>query len=69
MTLGIFSVVRIVRPGQYLINATEYMVPDKECVEAADDDPCSLFRKMAFPVSEFSPPTLCPGSIEKKCGG
>jgi len=24
---------------------------------------------MAVPGSEFSPPTLCPGSIEKKCGG
>ena len=68
VTLGIFSIVRIVRPGQFLINATEYTVPDKECVEAAQDDPCSLFRKMAFPISEFSPPMMIPGSIDKRCG-
>ena len=58
VSLGIFSVVRIVRPAQYLINASEYCVPDKECVSAEDDDPCSIFRQMAFPTSEFCPPEL-----------
>ncbi|MBE6588053.1 MAG: hypothetical protein E7647_06535 [Ruminococcaceae bacterium] len=58
VTLGLFSVVRIERPAQYLINAAEYCVPEKECVEAQENDPCSLFRSMAFPVSEFCPPSL-----------
>lgn len=53
VSIGIFSIVRIVRPGQYLISATEYVVPDKECVTTSDDDPCSVFKTMAFPVSEF----------------
>lgn len=57
VTLGFFSVIRIERPGQYLINAVEYSVPDKECVEAEENDPCALFRRMSFPVNEFSPPT------------
>ncbi len=58
VSLGIFSVVRIVRPAQYLIQATEYCVPDKECVEPCEDDPCAIFRHMAFPTAEFCPPGL-----------
>lgn len=53
VSLGIFSIVRIVRPAQYLIHATEYCVPDKECIAAEEDDPCSIFRSMAFPSAEF----------------
>ena len=56
VTLGFFSVVRIERPGQYLIQATEYSVPEKECRPVNEEDPCALFEKMAFPVDEFSPP-------------
>lgn len=58
ISLGFFSVVRIERPAQYLINATEYSIPKKECVQSEDDDPCSLFRNMDFPTAEFSPPSL-----------
>jgi len=56
--LGFFSVIRLERPGQYMISATEYCVPDKECLSPEENDPCALFRKMAFPVSEFCPPSL-----------
>ena len=56
VSLGIFSVVRLVRPAQYLINATEYCVPDKECIAPDEDDPCRLFNSMAFPINEFCPP-------------
>ena len=74
VSLGIFSVVRIVRPAQYLIQATEYCVPDKECVEACEDDPCAMFRHMAFPVGEFCPPSAPHGhgagnfGDRNKCG-
>ena len=54
VSLGIFSVIRIVRPAQYLISATEYSVPDKICVSSQEDDPCAIFKAMAFPTSEFS---------------
>lgn len=53
VSLGMFSIIRIVRTGQYVINASEYIVPDKECVTTSDDDPCSVFKSMAFPASEF----------------
>ncbi len=54
VSIGLFSVVRIVRPGQYLLNATEYSVPEKECVSPEMDDPCGVFNAMPFPVSEFT---------------
>lgn len=55
VSLGFFSVVRMERPAQFLVSATEYCVPDKECVFDEDDDPCSAFRRMAFPVEQFCP--------------
>ncbi len=70
VTLGLFSIIRIERPAQYLIQATEYCVPEKECVEAKDNDPCKLFNSMAFPIGEFCPPSA--GSLihhTGDCGG
>jgi len=64
VSIGIFSVIRIVRPAQYLINATEYAVPDKECVATGSDDPCCVFNAMPFPIGEFSAgghPAACRG--------
>ena len=66
VSLGIFSIVRITRPAQLLVNASEYCVPDKECVEAKNDDPCCIFRTMSFPTSEFCPATF-PMVHEKSC--
>lgn len=53
ISLGIFSVIRIERPAQLLVQATDYSVPDKECCAASEDNPCDLFRNMAFPVGRF----------------
>lgn len=53
VSLGIFSVIRIVRSAQYLIQATEYCIPEKECVPVEEDDPCRVFRSMPFPTGEF----------------
>lgn len=73
VSLGLFTVVRIQRPAQYLVNAAEYCVPAKECKPVEDDDPCSLFRQMAFPTSEFCPPSLSGSNVndqnfQKRCG-
>ena len=72
VSLGFFSVVRIERPAQYLVSAVEYAVPEKECVLPPVEDPCSLFRQMAFPTAEFSPCSGLPpqnsGDDGKKCG-
>lgn len=58
VTLGFFTVVRLERPAQYLVSATEYSVPNKECVQPTSDDPCSVFRRMAFPTEEFRTPSI-----------
>ena len=68
VSLGIFSVVRIVRTGQYLVSATEYIIPDKECISPSNDDPCSVFRSMAFPTAEFSCSTTT-RTLDKGSGG
>ena len=54
VSIGIFSVVRIVRPAQYIIQATEYTVPDKECLTRSEENPCDIFKCMEFPTHEFS---------------
>lgn len=58
VSLGFFSVIRVERPGQFIVSAGDYCVPDKECVLSDDEDPCRVFERMAFPVAEFCPPTL-----------
>ena len=64
VSLGFFSVIRMERPTQLILSASEYCVPDKVCSKcAAEDDPCAVFAKMSFPVNEFC---ACPVS-EKKC--
>ncbi len=72
VSLGIFSVVRIVRPAQYLIQATEYCIPEKECHPVEEDDPCHVFRSMPFPINEFCsgpiPAPQCPSDRSPKCG-
>ena len=55
VSLGFFSVIRLERPEQYLVNAVEFSVPDKECSHNDDDTPCDAFNRMAFPIDEFSP--------------
>ncbi len=54
VSFGVFSVIRIMRPAQLLVQASDYSVPDKECSPAtSDESPCALFNTIAFPVSEF----------------
>ncbi len=75
VSLGFFSVVKIERPTQIVVSATEYNIPEKECITAQEDDPCTLFKSMAFPVNEFSPPVFtnsacpCTGPVPKKDKG
>lgn len=58
VSLGFFTVVRVERPAQYLVSAAEYCVPNKECPGDETEDPCSIFRSMSFPTSEFCTPPI-----------
>ncbi len=70
VSLGIFSVIRIVRPAEYLIQAAEYVIPEKECLAAEEDDPCHIFKSMPFPMGEFSSQGYQPESQrpDRHCG-
>lgn len=56
VTLGQFSIVRLERDTQLLIPAYDYCMPDKECIGSSEDDPCTMFSRISFPVDEFFPP-------------
>lgn len=56
VTLGQFSIIRLERDTQLLIPAYDYCIPDKECV-SSEDDPCTLFSCIPFPVDDFFPPS------------
>lgn len=56
VTIGQFSIIRLERDTQLLIPAYDYCMPDKDCVGSAEDDPCTLFGRIDFPVDEFFPP-------------
>lgn len=57
VTLGQFSLVRLERDSQLLIPMYDYCMPDKECCSGGgSEDPCQLFRSIAFPTGEFFPP-------------
>ncbi len=56
-TIGQFSIIRLERDTQLLIPAYDYCIPDKECPGTIiEDDPCTLFSRIGFPVEEFFPP-------------
>ena len=70
VSLGIFSVVRITRLGEFLVQAVEYAIPEKECNPVDEDDPCHVFRCMPFPVGEFATQGPIPpiGERNSRCG-
>lgn len=56
VTIGLFVITRLQRSIQLLIPYYDYCLPQKDCVDTSDDDPCALFDKIQFPFDEFYPP-------------
>lgn len=55
VSVGVFSIVRLERKAQILVQANDYSIPDKECTAATNDDnPCALFNSMPFPSNQFT---------------
>lgn len=70
VSLGLFSIIKIVRNVQLLIPAFDFCIPEKECIAATEDDPCELFDTIDFPVDEFFPPQkfdFAGAEEERKC--
>ncbi len=54
VSLGLFSIVQLIRNVQMLVPVYDFCVPEKECI-ATNDNPCEMFSKIKFPTEEFFP--------------
>ena len=65
VSLGVFSIVKLERKVQLLIPTYDFLIPDKECIAATEENPCDLFSKIQFPMNQFFPPAR---SRDNNCG-
>ena len=68
VTLGMFSIIRLMREVQILVPSYDFCILEKECEGPTEEDPCGLFYNMDFPVDEFFPPRLSDVSNACECG-
>ncbi|WP_050697553.1 MULTISPECIES: hypothetical protein [Eubacteriales] len=66
VTIGLFTIVQIVRNVQMLIPAYDFCIPEKECVTTSDN-PCDMFRRIEFPTNEFFPPKVGECGCDEHC--
>ena len=57
-TIGVFSIVQLMRSVQMLIPSYDFCIPEKSCT-FSDDSPCEMFSRLDFPTDEFFPPNVC----------
>ncbi len=58
VTLGLFTIVQLIRNVQMLVPVYDFCIPEKQCDNTADQ-PCDVFRRIKFPTSDFFPPRSC----------
>lgn len=63
VTLGLFSIVQLVRNVQMLVPVYDFCIPEKQCQDSTDR-PCDVFSKIQFPTEDFFPPR----SASDDCG-
>ena len=56
-TIGVFSIVQLMRSVQMLIPSYDFCIPEKSCT-FNDDSPCEMFSRLDFPTDEFFPPNV-----------
>ena len=57
VTLGLFTIVRLVRDVQLIVPVIDFCIPQDECrVTSSESNPCELFERLCFPLDEFFPP-------------
>jgi hypothetical protein len=69
VTIGLFSIIKLVRLVQLLIPAFNFCYPNKECIASTDENPCEIFDTIEFPLDQFFPPQKFdfPGLEEPRC--
>lgn len=55
VTLGLFTIVQLIRNVQMLIPVYDFCIPEKQCVDSTAE-PCDVFRRIKFPTEDFFPP-------------
>ena len=58
VTLGQFSIIRLERDAQIVVDVVDYAIPTKECSETPGccaEDPCEMFSRIPFPTQQFAP--------------
>ena len=69
VTVGLFTIVQLIRQVQMLVPVYDFCMPTKECCDNNNNDnPCDLFKKMCFPVNEFFPPANANPDTGCGCG-
>lgn len=58
VTLGLFTIVQLIRNVQMLMPVYDFCIPEKQCDDTTDQ-PCDVFRKIKFPTDDFFPPRPC----------
>lgn len=56
VSYGLFSLIRLERDSQLLIDAVDFCIPTQECPSSTENAPCDLFNDIRFPIDEFFPP-------------
>lgn len=67
VTLGLFTVVQLIRNVQMLIPVYDFCIPEKQC-DYSTDRPCDTFKKIKFPTDDFFPPRPCKADEGSGCG-
>ena len=69
VTLGLFTIVQLVRNVQMLIPVYDFCIPEKTCTDnTSTDRPCDAFSKIKFPTDDFFPPRPC-DTDSSSCSG
>ena len=66
-SIGLFSIVQLIRNVQMLIPVYDFCIPEKQCDDTTDQ-PCDAFSRIAFPTDDFFPPRSCALNNENGCG-
>ena len=55
VTLGQFSIVRLERDAQLVVQVSDATVPSKECCDTpgSAEDPCEMFSRIPVPAQQF----------------
>ncbi len=54
VTVGLFTIVQLIRNVQVLVPVYDFCIPEKQC-DCTADQPCDVFRRIKFPTDDFFP--------------